>query len=449
MRLTSKQNTAILQDVLLNRIEGLNWSYYDVDLNASFGSGSTEDMKADLDTVYALLDDVEYGSYGKFRLKDSARERSSVEIVRVLYTIIRNNPAILQRVLQRLFDTNAVKNLSAADEGNLGRLNRNERDLRNQVYLERIRHDHRESSANAVILAEGDSWFQFPRLQLNIDPVKDIVDWLIDREHYAIYSLAAGGDWFSNIFQAGEYIEELPKVSPDVFLLSGGGNDLVGSYRVALMVINPYQEARRTDQCPRFRTLSELRKDVEGIDRAKYELGIRLLKDEFFSFINLYFIQYLVFLSSLYSAPQYKKMLMVTQGYDFSLPYHGSRSSFLSLRRLVNVNLETGTWLFDPLKMKGVTKHEEQIAIVYAMITEFNEMLIKLARFDGLPNVYHIDCRGVARSADDWYDELHLTSEAYGTVAAAYTDCIDRNLRRDEASRKGEDRVYKAVNYWT
>ncbi|WP_157975863.1 hypothetical protein [Lewinella sp. IMCC34191] len=83
------------------------------------------------------------------------------------------------------------------------------------------------------------------------------------------------------------------------------------------------------------------------------------------------------------------------------------------------------------------------------MITEFNEMLIKLARFDGLPNVYHIDCRGVARSEDDWYDELHLTSEAYGTVAAAYTKCIDHNLRRDEAARKGDDRVYKAANFWT
>ncbi|WP_116105294.1 hypothetical protein [Lewinella sp. IMCC34191] len=73
MRLTSKQNTAILQDVLLNRIEGLNWSYYDIDLNASFGSGSADDMKADLDTVYALLDDVEYGPYGKFKLKDCYR----------------------------------------------------------------------------------------------------------------------------------------------------------------------------------------------------------------------------------------------------------------------------------------------------------------------------------------------------------------------------------------
>ena len=45
---------------------------------------------------------------------------------------------------------------------------------------------------------------------------RDIVDWLIDDPKYDVYSLTAGGDWLANMFYSGEYIKELPKISPDV-----------------------------------------------------------------------------------------------------------------------------------------------------------------------------------------------------------------------------------------
>jgi len=111
-------------------------------------------------------------------------------------------------------------------------------------------------------------WFQFPRVYLNIDPVKDIVDWLIEDTKYAVKSLAAGSDWLSNIFYTGEYVEELPKISPDVFLISGGGNDLVGNNRLSIMVINPFMEKVRTKRSDEvFKELIEKRALDKDIDR--------------------------------------------------------------------------------------------------------------------------------------------------------------------------------------
>ena len=81
-----------------------------------------------------------------------------------------------------------------------------------------------------MILAEGDSWFQFPIC------VKDIIDWLIKEDNFAVYCIAAGGDWIANIIYEEKYIEELSVHALDVFLMSGGGNDMVGGNKLAVMV---------------------------------------------------------------------------------------------------------------------------------------------------------------------------------------------------------------------
>ena len=75
---------------------------------------------------------------------------------------------------------------------------------------------------------------------------------------------------------------------------------------------------------------------------------------------------------------------------------------------------------------------------MYVLIYEFNEMLCKLARFSWFPNVFHIDCRNVARSSDDWFDEIHLKSSRFKEIAEAYRHCIARH--------KGDFRTYAQTN---
>ena len=92
-------------------------------------------------------------------------------------------------------------------------------------------------------------------------------------------------------------------------------------------------------------------------------------------------------------------MMIITHGYDYTLPYNKNRGFFLSVQRIINEFLDTGHWLYEPLTTKGISKKYDQEAVMYAMIYEFNEMLIQLANFKGLPNLFHIDCRGFASLA--------------------------------------------------
>lgn len=455
MNITSETSIKKIQDLLLNKIDGLNWNYFDLNLEDEIGD-KNEKMYSDEETIKSFFNSISTDIFGrsKVNINESSKNFTTKEILKIIITIIRTNPSIIKGVIKRLFDINEIKNDSESDIGTLGKFNQKDRTFRNKVFKRKIRDGHKKNPNNITILAEGDSWFQFPRVYLNIDPVKDIVDWLIGEDQYAVCSLAAGGDWFSNILHSGEYIEELPKVSPDVFLLSGGGNDLVGNNRLAIMVINPKNEKKRDFSEPRISRLLKTRinsfnnrpKSDHNFDLVKYKRGLQFISDEFYNFINVYFIQYFVFFFGLASSSKYKKLIMITQGYDFCLPYNGSRAFALSVQKIVNEFTDTGHWLFEPLNMKGIIDIEDQEAIMYTMITEFNEMLYQLANFSRLPNLFHIDCRGVARNENDWFDELHLKSEAYKIIAKSIKDCIDDNLNKENLN-SDKQKIYLAHKY--
>jgi len=72
------------------------------------------------------------------------------------------------------------------------------------------------------IVSEGDSWFQYPIV------LDDVVDYLIDRPMFAVYSIGAAGDLLREMVARGEYLDAIAENQPEAFMLSGGGNDLVG-----------------------------------------------------------------------------------------------------------------------------------------------------------------------------------------------------------------------------
>ncbi len=431
MESNSQINNYKIQQLLLSRVKNLEWNYFGLDLNKAH-SGFNRSISTK--EIVAFFDQIEEDDLGEYVYTGEVVDEA--KILSILFSIIKSYPEVFKKVLKRIFDINAIVNESESEEGHLGKFNEKDRKFRNKKFKEKIRDGFRAKKDSVVILAEGDSWFQFPRIYLRIDPVKDIIDWLIDDPKYAIHSLAAGGDWLSNIFHSGEYIEELPKVSPDVFLISGGGNDLVGNNRLAIMVINPRLEEKRSIKSDDFlHKLYEKRKGNTDLDNKKYLRGMKFISPEFYELMNLYFVQYFVFLYSLANVKKYENMLMITQGYDFAIPYNKNRGNWISLQRIVNEFTDTGTWLFEPLNMKGITNKQDQEAVIYTMIYEFNEMLIKLANFKGLPNLYHIDSRGFA-DEDDWYDELHLKSHAFKEIANVYKYCITQNLGKQKSKTK-------------
>lgn len=427
-----------IKDLLLNKIENLNWSYFKLDLNDPTLS---DNVYVSVDQIVAFFDKIEATPTGRFKYVGQENPRPA-EVLEILFTLIKLRPQLLPRIVNSLFKSNEIANESGANEGRLGRLNEKDQERRDKVFKEKIRDGFRQDPDNIVILAEGDSWFQFPKVYIK-DPVEDIIDWIMEDERYAVKSLAAGGEWLSNIFYSGEYVEELPKLSPDVFLISGGGNDMVGNNRLALFIRNlKLGEAGSPDDEALMEALVAKRKDDKGIDLRQYERGLQFVSPDFIKFLNVYFVQYFVFLYNLSQHPRYQKMLILTQGYDYVVPFNKSRANWLTFRRLVNNFLDTGKWLFEPLALKGILDKEDQEAVLYVMIYEFNEMLIQLAEFKGMKNVFHIDCRGLAKE-DDWFDELHLKSNVYEKIAEVFKKCIEENLRMEGT---GNRKVYKVTD---
>jgi hypothetical protein len=325
----------------------------------------------------------------------------------------------LRDLTKRIFSINEKTLLKASDAttGTIGTLNKFSSKKRTKHYFELISKGHRTIEGNKVIVAEGDSWFQFPVF------VSDIIDWLNKNRKYAVLSLAYGGDWLSNIIYEGKYVEELSIHRPDFFLISGSGNDLVGGNRIAIMV-------NRNPQTPKYLDENSLiahhpnYKFYEHNDFKEKDailLAQPYLTKEFYAFLSIIKLQYWLIFESISHAGNLKGMKIISQGYDYVIPSDKTHFSDF-MNPLINSFMGTGKWLRQPMMIQGIADSKIQKSIMVAMIFEINQIFIELSlKFD---NVYHIDCRGVAKNENDWYDEIHLTSENFKRVAQAYEKCI-------------------------
>lgn len=322
----------------------------------------------------------------------------------------------LRECVKKIYDLNEdrLRETSNANSGTLGKLNRRSTRKRQEDYYKRVE-NQQPGKKYIRIYAEGDSWFLFPVF------VRDIIDWLQKNDHFLIYSDAYGGDWITNILYEGQYIEALSIHSPDVFLVSGGGNDLVGNSRMAGMVSkNGDQKIKHTTQ-----SLAQLKEE----ERELILLAQPYITKDFYSFIWTMKAQYTLLFKGLYeNTRKFEKMISLTQGYAYPYPKKENNYSWrYPIQPIVNSFLGTGKWLFRPLMIKGILDTRLQRAIVMTFIYEFNEMLIDVA--NGFDNVHHIDCRHIPQKQDDWYDELHLKSHKFREVAGLFKDFIEANVK--------------------
>lgn len=324
----------------------------------------------------------------------------------------------LRQIITRIFDINetTLRQQSDATKGLMGYLNARSTRKRQKAYYQQIDRGFRggEHRDNKVIVAEGDSWFQFPFL------IKDIIDWLRTEPRYAVYSIAYGGDWFTNILYEEKYIEELSIHRPDAFLISGGGNDFVGSNRLAIMVRPEAGSGLPPNTGMRYRLLESEPAHTRNDILAAYPH----ITPAFFSFIWTIKAQYWILFHNLQRCGKYGHMKIITQGYDYAIPTLARRRNYF-MQSLVNRLVGSGRWLKRPMLIKGLTDEYQCEQILKAMIFELNCMFIELASDKAFPNVYHIDCRNTARGWNDWYDELHLVGKRYREIALAYKRCID------------------------
>jgi hypothetical protein len=327
-----------------------------------------------------------------------------------------------RRIIMRIFDLNegGILNNSTADSGILGFFNRRANHRKIRKLARRLKRTGR-GEGKKMILVEGDSWFEHPFIM-------EIVDWLFKDKNNLIHSLAYAGDWIANIIYEEQYITELMLYQPEIFLISGGGNDLVGDGRLGMLVNKPSlvdfgetpEDVRLTE-----RIIAQDFDNGEIDSRKRAEMivrGTKYLTDNFFALLKVFELMYRLFFTGIEKAGKFDDMKIITQGYDFAVPSNSKNPFDHPVKLLGN-----GHHLYSPLAKKGITNAGEQESIISAAIYNLNEMLIRTGQYcnaaRGSNYVFHIDSRGALRRSE-WADELHPRSKAFKRISSVYAACI-------------------------
>lgn len=320
----------------------------------------------------------------------------------------------LKLAILRIFDQNEDYKFDNASSGYLGRLNNLSQNRRNKKFIKKLK----KNPLAIRVVAEGDSWFEHPVSD-------DVIDWIdhLGGKDTAIYSLARGGDFLTNILEEREYITELSIISPDVFLVSAGGIELVNHRRVALMVNAEGGCVDETfkQQHPLIRKVLEdefLSPEI----KAKIERGLRFFNREYFALIAILELKYKYMIKQL--RKKFPDLKMICHGYDYPIPSFRRGPWTKPIARLMRIVGDNGRHFKQPMLIKRILKQEDQNDIAFAMLYLFNEMLHELVHDDVFGReVYLVDCRGYAKT-EDWFDELHLEPKKIEKVAEVFVQCM-------------------------
>jgi len=358
-------------------------------------------------------------------------------------------PEDLNYLVVKVFDMEEAELLKQTNvTGFTAYLNKKKNRQRKSRYEKKIRTGDgkfRHLKDHYIVLAEGDSWFNYPLI------LSDVLDWVSMEPNIALYSLAAGADWFLNMINQREYVAGLSIHNPHYLLLSGGGNDIVGLSRIAVIVdkeenSDPYKQNDwvQNKLMNRYYDASDKSLPIcTSFSEKKINDGVKYLNKDFFALLMLFKVQYHFIIGKLFQGDKgdpnkpskYRDLKIITQGYDYPIPDSSDALGwnitkwYVPLLRQVN----HGKWLQMPLSIKGVPK-ERHNDVMYAMIFLFNEMMIDVAHYfnkiiEGTdkngPRVFHIDNRGIVKDSG-WTDELHPIPGFFKEVASLYIKCINQ-----------------------
>lgn len=352
----------------------------------------------------------------------------------------------LSNILQRIYDLNETYIFKlAAVETMVEKLNKIKNSQRNQVFFKKIRGGFRKikddsssvgsrnegspgDNPHITVVAEGDSWFNYPII------LTDIIDRIIMENDLAVYSIASGGDWLLNMLTGRQYVEELSISHPDWFLISGGGNDLVGARRLAT-ILQPAGESVEFEknEWAKHLILEFAEKSIIPLKEDFHE-GLQYLSKDFYALLMFFHLQYYVLFKGLLKTEEnciskFAGLRIITQGYDYPIPSHNIKFGINPIRwyiPFIRKFLGHGSWLKTPLQIRGINDDMQQ-KVLYAMIYLFNEMMIELGDIFNKQHeeqrIFHIDSRDSVGEGG-WTDELHPTPVHFIKTGQTFIDCI-------------------------
>jgi len=248
-----------------------------------------------------------------------------------------------------------------------------------------------------VLVAEGDSWFQFPIL------IDDVIDQLWP--DYLVWCVSAAGDTAQNMVfgQAGdgmcEYMDALREQKDRVkaFLFSGAGNDIIGADSNGVPVLSGILKQHIPGGTP-----------AEHIDFAKFSEKLAFLKGAYEKMVM-----------RIHADPAFEKLPIVIHGYDYVIP--GRPGDPDDSRNPPYAKKDE--WLGGPLVAKGIIDRELQRGILRLLIDGLYDLLYQIAASH--PHVHVVDVRKTLLTVKDWNDEIHGTSAGFKLVSKKFKAVID------------------------
>jgi lysophospholipase L1-like esterase len=262
--------------------------------------------------------------------------------------------------------------------------------------LPRIARDLRRSPRSAgVLIAEGDSWFDYP--------LNDVLRILEDDHLYDVESVAQKGDRVEDMAYSGGQFEEFARrlekllrngKTPKAILLSGGGNDIAGDELAILL----------------NHAASSLPPLNDDIVRGVIDVRLRSAYASIVSGITRIASEYL-------GAP----IPIITHGYAYPVP---DGRGFLGGWWFL-----PGPWLKPGFDRKGHTNVQANTGVVEDLIDRFNDMLVSISADPGFGHVHYLDLRpslwnDSSRYKQHWANELHPNERGFKIVTAEFARVI-------------------------
>ena len=233
------------------------------------------------------------------------------------------------------------------------------------------------------VLADGDSWFDYPKILLTGGAV---IDHLEDLSGVKILNTAHYGDSVQEMLgvKKRQRVEALLKDPGfDLLLFSGGGNDIVGDqFCLWLKPNSGGGAASAVDE----RRLQEILGVVEDGYRDLIDIRDRCAPD----------------------------CWIVTHAYDFPQP---------SNQGVCGV----GPWLKPSLDYRGWNHAADQFAIVKIVLTRFNDLLVHLEaeQKSAGKNFRHVRTQGTLNPRTDWANEIHPNGAGFTKIAKKFSTMLN------------------------
>ncbi|MBK9493953.1 MAG: SGNH/GDSL hydrolase family protein [Xanthomonadales bacterium] len=252
----------------------------------------------------------------------------------------------------------------------------------------------RANAPKAVLVAEGDSWFDYPPA--------DVLDAIEDHHGYRVERVARRGDTVEDMAFSPSQIEKLVRCIERIIqdrkpvkavLLSGGGNDIAGEEFSMLL------EHSLSGKAPVNAMIAE-----QLINGRIRDSLLRLIGT-----VNTVFESYLG-----------ERVPIIIHGYGY--PVADGRG-FLGGWWFL-----PGPWLSPGFERKGILDMTARQQVMRHLIDMFNTMLSDLAS-DVANGVIYVDVRPLLTDnlnnyKEDWANELHPSQEGFKRVAARIAGAI-------------------------